>query len=189
MDMINNSNYSIKWQYHLHNFEYIMTTQVFHTGITIYNNGVRSWLTTEISFYWDLISGWKIAGKRGPWNFAKSLTTSTDYCIIFRISCHASLDYYQHECRADSRFVTSQWETALLCNDVSHWLGANLALWLVWKCPEAFSLHHDDDITWKCFPHNWPFVRGIHWSPVDSPHKGPVIWALIFSLVFSWLNC
>ena len=28
--------------------------------------------------------------------------------------------------RADSRFSPSQWETALLCNDVSHWLGANL---------------------------------------------------------------
>ena len=29
-------------------------------------------------------------------------------------------------CRADSRFAPSQWETALLCNDVSHWLGASL---------------------------------------------------------------
>ena len=28
--------------------------------------------------------------------------------------------------RADSRFAPSQWETALLCNDVSHWLGAIL---------------------------------------------------------------
>ena len=28
--------------------------------------------------------------------------------------------------RADSRFVPSQWETALFCNDVSHWLGASL---------------------------------------------------------------
>ena len=27
---------------------------------------------------------------------------------------------------ADSRFPLSQWEAALLCNDVSHWLGANL---------------------------------------------------------------
>ena len=26
--------------------------------------------------------------------------------------------------RADSRFAPSQWETVLLCNDVSHWLGA-----------------------------------------------------------------
>ena len=33
--------------------------------------------------------------------------------------------------RADSRFATSQWETALLCNDVSHWLGANLELALL----------------------------------------------------------
>ena len=28
--------------------------------------------------------------------------------------------------RADSRFASSQWETALLCNDVSHWLCASL---------------------------------------------------------------
>ena len=29
-------------------------------------------------------------------------------------------------CRANSRFAPSQWETALLCNDVSHWLDASL---------------------------------------------------------------
>ena len=28
--------------------------------------------------------------------------------------------------RTDSRFAPSQWEMALLCNDVSHWLDANL---------------------------------------------------------------
>ena len=25
-------------------------------------------------------------------------------------------------------------------------------------------------------PHYWPIVRGIHWSLVDSPHNGPVMW-------------
>ena len=30
------------------------------------------------------------------------------------------------ESRTDSRLGPGQWETALLCNDVSHWLGANL---------------------------------------------------------------
>ena len=25
--------------------------------------------------------------------------------------------------------------------------------------------------SWKHFPHRWPFVRGIHRSPVDSPHN------------------
>ena len=34
---------------------------------------------------------------------------------------------------------------------------------------------HDDDVTWKCFLHYWPFVKGIHQSLVDSPHKGPVM--------------
>ena len=28
--------------------------------------------------------------------------------------------------RADPRFAASQWETTLLCNDVSHWLGTSL---------------------------------------------------------------
>ena len=32
---------------------------------------------------------------------------------------------YTYADRADSRFAPSQWETALLCNDVSHWLGAS----------------------------------------------------------------
>ena len=39
-------------------------------------------------------------------------------------------------CRDDSRFAPSQWETPLLCNNVSHWLGASLEsgliLWLCW---------------------------------------------------------
>ena len=29
-------------------------------------------------------------------------------------------------CTAGSRFAPSQWETALLCDDVSHWLGTSL---------------------------------------------------------------
>ena len=31
---------------------------------------------------------------------------------------------------------------------------------------------HDDVIKWKHFPRYWPFVWGIHRSPVNSPHKG-----------------
>ena len=42
---------------------------------------------------------------------------------------------------------------------------------------------HDDVIKWKHFPRYWPFVRGIHRSPVDSPHKSQWRGALIFSLI------
>ena len=47
---------------------------------------------------------------------------------------------------------------------------------------------HDDVIKWKHFPRHWPFVRGIHRSPVNSPHKGQRRGALMFSLIYAWTN-
>ena len=47
---------------------------------------------------------------------------------------------------------------------------------------------HDDVIKWKHFPRYWPFVRGIHRSPVNSPHKGQWRGALMFSLICAWIN-
>ena len=49
-------------------------------------------------------------------------------------------------------------------------------------------VNHDDVIKWKHFPHYWPFVRGIHRSPVNSPHKGHWRGALMFSLICTWIN-
>ena len=50
------------------------------------------------------------------------------------------------------------------------------------------NLIHDDVIKWNHFPHYWPFVQGIHRSPVNSPHKGQWYWALMFSLICTWIN-
>ena len=47
---------------------------------------------------------------------------------------------------------------------------------------------HDDVIKWKHFPRNWPFVRRIHRSPVNSPHKGQWRGALMFSLICVGIN-
>ena len=47
---------------------------------------------------------------------------------------------------------------------------------------------HDDVIKWKHFPRYWPFVRGIHQSLVNSPHKGQWRGALTFSLICVWIN-
>ena len=49
-------------------------------------------------------------------------------------------------------------------------------------------VHHDDVIKWKHFPRNWPFVREIHRSPVNFPHKGQWRGALMFSLIYAWIN-
>ena len=47
---------------------------------------------------------------------------------------------------------------------------------------------HEDVIKWKHFLRYWPFVRGIHRSPVNSPHKGQWRGALMFSLICAWIN-
>ena len=57
---------------------------------------------------------------------------------------------------------------------------------------------HDDSMTWKFFPHYWPFVRGIHywrfikgihWSSVASPHKWAIMQSFEVSLLFGLTNC
>ena len=53
---------------------------------------------------------------------------------------------------------------------------------------QPFVWDHDDVIKWKHFPRYWPFVRGIHRSPVNSAHKGQLRGASIFSLICAWIN-
>ena len=66
-----------------------------------------------------------------------------------------------------------------------HWgncqghLGASEVFLKIWNWPLKLQTSPNDDVmTWKWSLHYWPFVRGIRWSSVDFPHKGPVIWIL-----------
>ena len=54
--------------------------------------------------------------------------------------------------------------------------------------PSRCLCSHDDVIKWKHFPRYWPFVREIHRSTVNSPHKGQWRGALMFSLICVWIN-
>ena len=47
---------------------------------------------------------------------------------------------------------------------------------------------YDDVIKWKHFPSHWSFALEIHWSPVNSPHKGQWRGALMLSLICAWIN-
>ena len=50
---------------------------------------------------------------------------------------------------------------------------------------------HDDVIKWKHSSRYWPFVRGIHLSPVNSPHKMPMTRSFdVFYYMFlnKWLS-
>ena len=69
------------------------------------------------------------------------------------------------------------------CLAASAWLERNTNV-AVHTFPKA----HDDVIKWNNFPRYWPFVRGIHRSPVNSPHKGQWRGPLMFSLICVWIN-
>ena len=64
--------------------------------------------------------------------------------------------------------------------------------WRTWsyiiKSYKILSDITDDVIKWKHFLGYWPFVRGIHRSPVDSPHQGQWRGALMYSLICEWTN-
>ena len=70
------------------------------------------------------------------------LCLSTEFIVPCHIRCIAT--YHNQDCviRADSRFAPSQWTTALLCNDISHWLGASLESALVIIFPVVSCRHN-----------------------------------------------
>ena len=63
-----------------------------------------------------------------------------------------------------------------------HWLYHQWGTCIHW------CLVHGDVIKWKHFLCYWPFVRGIHQSPVVCPHKGQWCGALNFCLICTWTS-
>ena len=63
-------------------------------------------------------------------------------------------------------------------------------LWLIYfsQGDSAALIGHDDVINRKHFPRYWPFLRGIHRSPVDFPHKGQWRWYLNCIWTNGWAN-
>ena len=69
--------------------------------------------------------------------------------------------------------TVTQWSRKWLCNLRRHRVNIEIP---------------DDVIKWKYLPGCWPFVQGIHQSPVNFPHKGQQHGALMFSLIRAWIN-
>ena len=75
---------------------------------------------------------------------------------------------------ADCRFASNQWETALLCNDVSHWLGASLE--------SALHQYYGQTQTTKLMGPTWgPSVScrpqmGLMLAPMNLATRGSIKW-------------
>ena len=76
--------------------------------------------------------------------------------------CHVTVThrFWFHIPRADSSVAPSQWETALLCNDVSHWLSATLESGLYTTTMTRLNTYH----TWTherhliSHSHRWAII-------------------------------
>ena len=87
------------------------------------------------------------------------------YTLVFHL-------WSQYIHRANSKFAPSQWETALLCNDVSHWLGASLESALIHKwywsdnrdVPLDLFANYDIKFVMKLQPTQitWPIITADH---------------------------
>ena len=126
----------------------------------------------------------------------KNLKSSSQVCDNHRVS---AFDVSADRIRSSQQFkvfgkqkVTwNPWrpyKTPCLLMALHHYMPSKYGHALVWdKHMKGWAIH-DDVIKWKHFPRYWPFVRGIHRSPVTSPHKGQWRGALMFSLICTRVN-
>ena len=103
----------------------------------------------------------------------------------FGFSDHSILFHWQ--CR---KHVLPQWEGNTLKNKESirtRWIKETGAQWNPARSLWAI---HGDVIKWKYFPRYWPFVRGIHRPPVNSPHKASdaELWCFFWSAPAETVN-
>ena len=161
------------------------------------------------SYYWGGIHLWfhcecpSYQSVQWIWKFYFEITG-----ILLRGQCvpylpganeltHPSIDLW-----AESRFAPSQWETSLLCNKVSHWLGANLE--------SALDLHVCGEIAdgkfipflpanvWislkislKFVPKGWiinipVLVQIMAWQPGDKPLSEPMMVSFLMHICITW---
>ena len=124
-----------------------------------------------------------------------------DLCLNKQLSQPSRRWWFETPSRSLWRLCNScsQFDRGYRCNVFSHWLRFYLDMngkramtktsyerhGISYQEPQTnikkiSQLRHDDVIKWKLFPRNWPFVWGIHRSPVNSLHNGQWHGALMF---------
>ena len=93
--------------------------------------------------------------------------------------CRSSSMYTAPVCIPENNFIRFSWDSNPM--NIPQYVQSGQILYTLWH-------GHDDVIKWKHLSRYWPFVRGIHQSPVYSPHKGQWRGALMFSLICVWIN-
>ena len=92
------------------------------------------------------------------WKFPCHFQNKSWFCLLV-IPCHQQP--WHGQCTIDSSLSSTWKDFYYLCH-----------------------INHDDVIKWKHFPRYWPFMRGIHRSPVNSRTKASdtELWCFLWSV-------
>ena len=134
---------------------------------------------------------WQYTGSYVQWNDRQSLHSTVKFIVVIFISLGRDDTQWYVVLDGSAWHVLKyvnlkiNWQEWFLFHE---WRIAILTVGMLDKQSSAASCMHDDVIKWKDFPRYWPFVRGIHRFPVNSPHKGQWRGALMFSSICVWIN-
>ena len=152
---------------------------VCHYGCRKSHDDVIKW--KHFPRYWSFVPVlWESIGHRW-FSSQRSVTRCFEFFFDLRLNKPLSKQSKRRWVETPSRSLWRQCYVLSLLDNMS--IPQQRAILAIWWCPV-----HDDIIELKHFPHYWPFVRGIHWSPVNSPHKGQWRGVLMFSLICTRIN-
>ena len=110
-----------------------------------------------------------------------------------RDSSHNRIPSYGRATISEKYQHSHTWNLRGYCSETSAWV---FSIWI--STTPAMLQRHDMDtlfawlafymMTSSNFLRYWPFMRRIHRSPVNSPHKGQWRGALMFSVIFARMN-
>ena len=97
----------------------------------LYNENTFMWkegLSSELGPFWLYIYHMllKLSFRGKAQKIHCIVDTAQDCGNFSSLAWSSCIAIHIYNSRADSRLAASQWETPLLCNDFSHWLGASL---------------------------------------------------------------
>ena len=112
------------------------------------------------------------------------------YNLVSRMcKLYSSRSWYHCPCDLPVNIVNNWFSSSIAPNHhIQTCISRNVSTIGIFCYLVSWKILYDDVIKWKHFPRYWPFVRGIHRPPVNSPHKGQWRGALMFPLIYAWIN-
>ena len=137
-------------------------------------------ITRHLYYNYKFISRWYTSHKCGyhcPDRFPALDGAMPSACAVLTTNLDKIvLDNHDFEYVFSNQTISLQWPNISWTSYMS-------------KCSHFNHLYaYDDVIKLKHFPRYWPFVRGIHRWPVNSPHKGQWRRVLMVSMICAWIN-